>query len=165
MTVQDIIASLRREWSSPRRTSDSDPRSADFEVACYFEDSMQAELSNELPSDLRDFWKSCSGARLFEDRHYGQWGLVVLSPNAAAAATSEFKQRRARDFRVGDLVIGRFLGDSDLLMLRCDPTVPDFGHAIVVLPLDPRHDWEVVATTFAEFLGKYAAAEGNKFWE
>jgi len=118
-----------------------------------------------LPLDLEEFWTACGGARLFEDRQYGQWGLVLLDPLNSTKATSEFRRSRQRDFVTGDVVIGRFLGDSDLLLVRCDVNLADFGQTLVAQPLDPRVDWDVVGATFGEFLAKFAAAEGRKFWE
>jgi hypothetical protein len=58
-----------------------------------------------------------------------------------------------------------FLGDLDLVVIRSDPGQADFGHVLVALPIDPRSFWYEAASGLAEFLEKYAAAEGDKFWE
>jgi hypothetical protein len=63
------------------------------------------------------------------------------------------------------LVVGRFLGDSDLLVLRCDETAPDVGSTLIALPIDPRGDWPTVARSFREYLERLIAAEGDKYWE
>jgi hypothetical protein len=57
-----------------------------------------------------------------EDRQFGQWGLEFVDPAASDRHSAEFKHSRLRDFKHGDRVIERFLGDSDLLLIRCDPS-------------------------------------------
>ena len=165
MTLSSTIANLRSEWSQPRLTSDSDPSSADFKVACSFVDGGNTESIAGLPDDLAEFWTHYDGARLFEDREYGQWGLKLLSLAEANAQTDAFRMQRSGDFRDGDLVVGQFLGDSDVLIVRCDPTASDFGNVVVALPLDGRVDWDRVGISLADFLHQYAEAEGAKFWE
>jgi hypothetical protein len=61
-------------------------------------------------------------------------------------------------------VIGKFLGDSDLLVIRADETQSDFGSVIVALPIDPRPDWYHVAKSLADFLEEFAQSGGQKFW-
>jgi hypothetical protein len=63
------------------------------------------------------------------------------------------------------VILGRFIGDSDLLLVRADPQSPDFGRIIVVTGvIDPRPDWEIVAESFGEFLNRYVAARGDRYW-
>jgi hypothetical protein len=119
----------------------------------------------EVPESLQELWGEASGARLFEDSEYGQWGLVLLAPGVAAKRTNEFREERASQCRPGDLILGEFLGDQELLLVRCDRTSPDFGHVVVVLPLDDREDWDDVAPSVADFLEEYERAEGAKYWE
>jgi hypothetical protein len=116
------------------------------------------------PDDLAMFWGLARSARLFEDEQYGQWGLEVLDPQQACSATTACRAQRKKDFIDGDLVIGKFLGDSDLLLIRCDPSTTDFGSVLVAPPLDPRLDWYQVSHSFAVFLEKYVATSGDKFW-
>jgi hypothetical protein len=163
--MQDLIRSLTTNWSVPRRTADSSPSIPDFEVGCTFDAPEASLLVSELPNDLADFWKVCGSARLFEDRKYGQWGLAILSAHESSAQTARFQSRRAKDFVVGDRVVGQFFGDSDLLIIRCDANAPDFGRVLIGHPIDGRDEWEVVGDSFSEFLKQYVATEGNKFWE
>jgi len=166
MTIHETIATLQRNWENPRRTSDSDTNAPDLEVACSFEGGMhQTAVPENTPVDLETFWKHYKCARLFEDRQFGQWGLEILDPSESVLATSEYTIDRNSDRRIGDRVLGRFLGDSDVLLIRCDPSASDFGSIIVALPLDPREEWPVVGSSFSEFLERYAKSEGNKFWE
>lgn len=165
MTMTTVINHLKEAWSTPRRTSESDLNSPDLDVACSFADRGVEQLPSGLPPDLSEFWHTCGSARLFEDRKYGQWGLVLLNPQESTERSTAFQERRARDFMSGDRIVGEFLGDSDLLLVRCDPLANDFGKVVVALPIDARDDWYLVAPSFSEFLNKYTKAEGNKFWE
>lgn len=164
-TMTIIINHLKEAWSTPRRTSESDPSSPDLDVACFFSDSGVEQLPSGLPPDLIEFWRTCESARLFEDRKYGQWGLVLLNPQESTERSNAFRERRARDYMSGDRIVGEFLGDSDLLIVRCDPAASDFGKIVVALPIDARDAWPVVAPSFSEFLNKYTEEKGNKFWE
>jgi len=141
----------------------------DMEFACSFEDTVveNSTISREFaewPGDLVEFWRITSRARLFEDQRYGQWGLSILDPATAVAATQRFRERRFHDFLAGDLVLGRFIGDSDLLIVRCDPSSSDFGHVLVATPIDPRAQWSRIAKTFAGFLDNYIQACSEKYW-
>lgn len=92
-------------------------------------------------------------------------GLRPLPPVQAQAQTSTQRNTRPQDYIDGDLVVGRFIGDSDLLIVRCAQEASDFGSIIVGLPIDPRANWYHVANTFTEFLCRYLRAEGEKYWE
>lgn len=72
--------------------------------------SVAALPRGSVPHDLLEFWLACRTARLFEDVEYGQWGLRLLSPSDCARRTEVEFQRRPRDGRDQDLVIGEFLG-------------------------------------------------------
>lgn len=87
------------------------------------------------------------------------------SPDKVRLLTEKFRAQRAREYAAGDLVVGEFLGDSDLLIVRCDPAAADYGKIIVALPLDPRGDWYEVAESLGKFFEKYERAHGARFWE
>jgi hypothetical protein len=118
-----------------------------------------------LPSELSEFWNRVGSARLFEDEENGQWGLVVWSPQEVIERSPRITRERARDSRPGDLFVGAFLGDSDLLLVRSDKKAPDFGHTMDALPIDPRAEWETVGSSVASFLDQYVRASGDKYWE
>lgn len=121
-------------------------------------------LNRHIPASLGEFWSIARMARPFEDQEYGQWGLELIPPEESARATNRFRARRPRDFRKGDLIVGRFIGDLELLVVRCNPLAGDFGHVLVALPLDPRQEWYTAAESFAAFLDRYARAGGDKYW-
>lgn len=122
-------------------------------------------LGITLPLTIINLWNKTSGLRLFEDITYGQWGLILWSPNQVITEQEKRITQRKSDFRPGDLIIGELLGDADLLILRCDETSPDFGNIIIALPLDSREEWDIAANSLFSFLNQFLAANGEKFWE
>ncbi len=115
--------------------------------------------------ELRVLWENVSSLRLFEDVRYGQWGLILWSPEQVVDAHRKHVKGREQDFRPGDVILGEFLGDSDLLVLRCDPEAEDYGSVLIALPIDPRAEWYRVGTSLLGFLMKFVEAQGEKFWE
>jgi hypothetical protein len=163
--TQEILARLEREWAEPRQ-ADHEGKSSVLALSVRIERVTAAPtLDIAAPPDVLEFWRGFKSARLFEDRQFGQWGLVLVPPDRALALTERFHRIRARDAVFGDLVVGEFLGDSDLLLVRADPQASDYGAVLVALPLDRRPDWYRVASNLPSFLGQYARAEGAKFWE
>ena len=173
MTIGELIEGLVRDWPTP-----SDPLRVETLVSlrarcCATPITPGAELPAavlgplvaKLPPDLAELWSELESARLFEDPDFGQWGLVIGSPVRARALTRSFRADRAADYSPGDLVIGEFLGDSELLLARCDMAADDYGRIMVVLSIDARREWYVAGETFAIFLRDYARAAGAKFWE
>ncbi len=118
-----------------------------------------------LPLAIIHLWDRTSGLRIFEDVTYGQWGLIFWSPDRVITEQEKRIAQRQEDFRPGDLIIAEFLGDSDLLVLRCDATALDFGNVIIALPLDSREEWYLAANSLENFLSQFLAANGDKFWE
>lgn len=115
----------------------------------------------DVPESIAELWSQVEEARLFEDKQYGQWGLVLLSFERAKARTAEYYDERQRDAIDGDLIVGEFLGVSDLLLVRSDRRAADFGQIIVVDPLDRRADWCAVGSSLASFLERFERAEGR----
>lgn len=155
-----IVASFR-EYEAPRKWNATDP----FRLACTISGpACKHEVEDAwkgvaLPPVARDLWRVTAEARLFEDVDYGQWGLVLLPPAAARERTDASIQGRSEDFESSDVVIGEFLGDSDLLVLTED------GEVLVALPLYGRSDWFRPATTLGQFLDRFRETRGEKYWE
>ncbi len=166
--ISAIIDSIAREGSrlaSPVPVDGMPPMTFACSLSAHGASEAEiAALPSECPADLVEFWTIARGAKLFEDQQYGQWGLEILEPAQASAMTSLCSTKRARDFIKGDLVVGRFLGDSDLLVVRCEPGAADFGTVLVAPPIDPRRDWYSVASSLALFLENYVKAGGDKYW-
>ncbi len=168
MTVSESIELMKREGARLAKPIAVEGLPA-MEFSCSFaEDGVSPqELSAIHPDcarDISEFWKEARDARLFADQTYGQWGLEILDPQQAAYTTRQCQQRRSRDFVAGDLVVGKFLGDSDLLVIRNDATGDDFGTVLVALPVDPRAGWYCVGKSFAAFLDSFIKAGGDKYW-
>ena len=123
------------------------------------------ELNVLLPEDLVQIWNLTSGLVLFEDVNYGQWGLVIWSPDQTIIRHRRFVKQRRHVYEPGDVLVGEFLGDSDLVLVRCDPEKPDYGAVLIALATERRQDWFLAARSFFEFLTKFVEASGEKYWE
>lgn len=123
----------------------------------------QAWPGHRLPEQLLEAWSTARQARLFADTEYGQWGLVLLSPAASAERTETELRARSGEYHSGDVVIGEFLGDQELVVLA--DANGGAGRVLIARPLDDRADWDVAAVDLGEFLQSYFARAGDKYWE
>jgi hypothetical protein len=121
-------------------------------------------FSVALPADVQTWWNFVFRATLFKDIEYGQWGLRILSEEESYNQTLVCLEERRDEFEHTDVILGTFIGDSDVLFINCEAG-PDFGNVYVARPIDERKDWPKVANSFSEFLGQYIDSFGNKFWE
>jgi len=166
--IERYISVMKKDWNSPREPVHRGEKLS-FKLSCTFSDHGVEiidihKLKVDVPEEIKKFWKLSESARLYEDKTYGQWGLEILSPHDAMDETNKQLIERPNDFRDGDLIIGRFIGDSDLLLTRC-LREEDYGRILVALPIDPRPDWHWVSKSFGEFLNSYINEDGDKFWE
>jgi hypothetical protein len=135
-----------------------------FRLGCSLEapadpaDVEDAWPGRRLPDSLLEMWATCRSARLFEDLEYGQWGLRLLTPAGSAARTDRETRDRPDDMRPDDIVVGEFIGDSDLLLVTTTAVV-------VAGPIDGRDEWPAVATDLGAFFTSYVAELGAKYWE
>ncbi|EAQ79166.1 SMI1/KNR4 family protein [Blastopirellula marina] len=168
MSITDLIELMKREGT---RLAEPVPIAGmpAMEFSCLFTDEAvtQEELSVILPvchQDIARFWMHARNAHLFHDQTYGQWGLEILDPLRVANTTAQFYERRKRDFVSGDIIVGKFFGDSDVLVIRNNPEIDDFGYVYVALPIDPRSEWHLAAKSFEEFLNLFVKSGGDKYW-
>lgn len=127
---------------------------------------IESTLEVKLPEEISLLWSRASELRLHEDVNYGQWGCILWSPAEIIARHRQaFDWRGRDDFRRGDLIIGEVRGDTDLVVLRCDPSQKDYGNIIIALAIDPRDDWPCVASCIAEFVLAFLSHPDKKFWE
>jgi len=170
-SIDEVLSAVRSFGAEPRivvhrRGPSPFPlRSSVGQPAPWSPERVEEACAVSLPSELREFWNKVGSARLFEDEENGQWGLVIWSPQEVIEGSLRISRERVRDSRPGDLFVGEFLGDSDLLLVRCDKKAPDFGRTMIALPIDPRAEWETVGSSVASFLDQYVRASGDKFWE
>jgi hypothetical protein len=108
-------------------------------------------------------WAATGEAWLFRDVQYGQWGLHLLPPDEGARVTARERSQRPSEARPDDVVVGEFLGDLELVVLA--PSEAGDRRVLVALPLDKRDEWSGAGPSLADFLDRYYAAEGAKFWE
>lgn len=168
--IEQLIQQLRNDWAIPHRQTKSDLSREDLELVCQFaaQGATYTRVAASLgvvPQPLQDLWSNVEWAEFFKDEEFGQWGLKLLTPEEAATESTRQIQSRPEDFQTGDIVIGEFLGDSEVLVVRCDSNLADFGQVIVALPIDHRKDWYMVSASLDKFLTNYSQKEGEKFWE
>lgn len=169
MNIDDIVNVLRENGvRRPKIPGDQWVRPVVFVCSLANDEAGGEECDiaagGQCPSDLKQFWQRARSGRLFEDTTYGQWGLELLSPEKARHETLEFRRCRPVDSLDKDLVVGRFIGDADILLLRCDPNASDFGEVLVASPIDPRSEWDVIARSFGDFLNRYVETRGDMYW-
>jgi hypothetical protein len=126
-------------------------------------DKVYNPMMSLVPFDLKIWWEQIYKAELFKDLDFGQWGLIILPIEEALKETKESINERPQDFKESDLVIGKFVGDSELLVVTLEKN--KFGNIKVALPIDKRNDWYNVASSFTEFLCFYLQNNGEKYWE
>ena len=166
--VDDVAEALYalRAYSEPRDGLGDNP----FKLACSFDEPATGpEIASawpgvDVPHELVRAWLTSRQSRLFEDVDYGQWGLVLLSPAAAAQRTARERAHRSGAYRSEDMVIAEFLGDQDLVVVAPSESDPR-RRVLIALPMDDRPDWCGAASSVAEFLDRYLRAFGDKYWE
>ncbi|WP_157631098.1 hypothetical protein [Kribbella catacumbae] len=163
MSIQDILNECAVKYSQPQRLHGEDS----FRFACsvsFVPDGGRGLAGGEagIPDELTEFWRVCDSAKLFFDVDYGQWGLSLLNQEDSHARTVEYAEMRSADTRPGDVVVGEFLGDLDLLVLA--PSESGSSRIRVGLPLDPRAEWYSVGRDLEDFLKRYVGSLGRKFW-
>jgi hypothetical protein len=128
--------------------------------------SVESALGAQLPPEVVDLWAEAGGLNLYVEKNYRQWGLVVWSPTEVVAGNLRMRRvLRTSDLRHGDVIIGNFEGDTDLLLLRCDRAANDYGSVIIIDALERRKSWKVAARSLAVFLERFCEARGEKYWE
>lgn len=166
--VNKTLAQMKSHWCDPKVAIHRGSE-IPFKLSCSFNDGVEDKeltaIEANLPLEAKELYLSANGAVLFKDDDYGQWGLKIYSLNEITNATRQYFDERSRDSFEGDLIIGEFLGDSDLLLLRCDPKKNDFGSVVVVSAIDPREDWDVAARDLGSFLQDLYSFQGDKYWE
>jgi hypothetical protein len=163
--MQRVLTQMDSVWLSKQAVHAGEKTDLAFTTTVHWRDSPTEPERAILPVDVEGLWELTDGADLFVDAKYGQWGLRLLGASSASTRfETEFRQR-PKQFLATDLVLGEFLGDSDLLVIRNDPSAADFGAVVVAHALDPRSQWTLAAPNLLDFLVEYAARQGEKFWE
>lgn len=157
-----VVDAIRAEWSKPR-VSMHQHGECPFLLRSFFVERGAAVSEDRrflvCPAQLLAFWEVFASAELFKDEQFGQWGIEMLSVEDACVQTAFLAGSRPSDFRGGDVVFGRFYGDSDLLVMDT------FGTVLVCLPLDERKDWPEASDSLAGFLFRLYETQSSKYWE
>jgi len=163
--IEEILKEFKRDWAVPKTVTRDGYET--FPLFCFFEDGIPNFDSFAInpPNDVKLFWSHAGRALLFKDAKYGQWGLEILAPEASRDLTNTEKSKRADQFSNEDLLIGKFIGDSELLLVNCDHDSTTFGSILIANPILKRQKWIRAAASFNEFLDMYLAHEGAKYWE
>jgi hypothetical protein len=158
--IDAFIELLKNQYTEPQTF-----RVGDFALQSTLTDEGVSvnDYPYEIPRDVVAFWSKCRDATLFEDKEYGQWGIRILSPDDALKATIEYKEYWSDMCKDSDLIIGRFIGDSDLLMVSCDKS-NDYGYLYCVEAINKRDKWMLVSQRFLDFLENYIKWTGDKYW-
>lgn len=122
-------------------------------------------LRGERPDCLLDLYELTDGLVLFYDKQYG---LHIYSLQKSLIKTLEFIQSRGEQYVTGDIIIGEFFGDTDLVLCRSDKKSKDFGDICIVEGIYDRKEWSIVGTGllgFLDFISRYYEAEGEKYWD
>lgn len=166
--IRDILEQIVELWETPRipATQIDEPPENQVPLKCEVRRRNEPiPIEGECPHDLREMWSNFEDIFLFADDRRTIWGLHFLSYEASTAATFEFSSEIYTQFKVGDVIVGMFLGDLDRLLVRCDRNADDFGYVLVVLRDGLRKEWFTIASSLEEFFHKYSKAEGAKYWE
>lgn len=156
---------MSSEWDQPK-VAIHRGEEIPFKLSCTISSSRNVLCNGfRLPESLLDYYQLADESTLFEDQEYGQWGLRIFDINDSLNNTKVFKQERSRDFKDGDLIVGEFIGDSDLLLVRCDESCDDFGNVIAVNAIDARNEWSLISSSFDQFFLDYYESQGDKYWE
>jgi hypothetical protein len=135
---------------------------------------VERALGFEIPPDLAELWNRCGGLILHKEETFHQSGLLVCAPTDPDffKLNREYHEDNADNklfsgrLLPGDLILGRFWGDLELPLLRCDKTASDYGTVMIVPEMEPlRKDWYIAAPSLEEFLVRFMDAHGAKYWE
>lgn len=162
--VEKVLRLARTKAQTPTQAEETGLRLASKVSDAGADDEFNS-LRLTIPQDLATFWRETREALFLGDVDYDQWGLHILDPGTAAEVTAKTREDRSDDFESGDLVVGTFRGDSDLILIRMDSASADFGTIVVGLPLDERDQWFYTGLCLGQFLDRFVATGGQKFWE
>jgi hypothetical protein len=126
--------------------------------------TLETRLQVTIPFEMEQLWTEASHLELYKDETYGQWGIIIWDAERVLTRQEYVKSSRLHDFLSGDLAIGEFRGDSDIILIRCDPTQPDFGVIIIADPIMRREYWATAAECLSMFLHQLRESDGDKYW-
>lgn len=165
--INRIIDGVISEWrvpKTPARILAAGPTLTGL-TQCTAELAEKPVVDATLPPDVVSFWSLYKKADLFIEIRSQLWGLRLLSYVESKDETELFRTEDYSQYKKSDLVLGTFFGLPDRLIVRCDAEAVDFGHIDIVI-FDGKRDegYSSVEKNFADFLERYAQAEGEMYW-
>ena len=128
------------------------------------EKELEHKLKVQIPEYLHILWKYASNVYICEEINYGQWGLVLWNPIEVLHNNQGDPRFTAYHLEKGEIIIGEFKGDLDVVIIRCDKNQEDFGKIIIAEGMAPREEYEIVTKSLLEFLEKFMNDPTKKFW-
>lgn len=116
-----------------------------------------------LSAEFQHRWLLAGRVDMYIQEPIGHWGVVLWDPWEIDYFHKELHSDN--NLYRGDLAIGECKGDTELIVARCDPTRPDFGHVVIALEMDKRKNWPIVAPSLASFIHQYLDSPDKKFWD
>ena len=170
MSILDVIERARREppLASPDGLFPEQRYVCKvFDPITWNRSDVERKLGVEIPPDLVSLWNVCGGLTLYEDNMHFQWGLIVRAPPDPELfdLNKEYLEDVRECAQPGDLIFGRFRGDRERPLIRCDKSATDYGSIMIVDEMDIRPDWYKAAGSLEEFLVGFMDAHGEKYWE
>lgn len=170
MSVESVLREIAASAPYIRPGSSLDPpvvlESSVHPPVRWDPESIEKTIVGSLPDELRVLWSEASEIRLNCDNHYGQWGCILWSPDDLLARQRDSMSWRGGggDFRSGDLIVGEFRGDCDLVVVRCNALASDYGHVLIAVDTDERKEWPCVAASLSEFIARFQGDPLHKYW-
>lgn len=169
MSIRDVIERARRElpYVAPDDPFPESPSVCKvFEPVPWSRQELERIFGFEIPDQLAQLWDLCGGMMLYGDDLWCPGGLMICPPSAEELfrLNSDYQDRKSDSTALGDLIVGEFRSDLELVLIRCDRSDADYGSIMIVAEMDPRPDWKRVALSIEEFLIKYMDAHGEKYW-
>lgn len=121
-------------------------------------------LNIGIPEDLQSLWHYVSQLYIAQDMTYGQWGLFIWSPDETLENNQNDPRYNYYHLMRGEIIIGNLIGDSDIVIMRCDKNQDDFGAIILAEAIVDREEYEIVASSLSEFLERFLQSPHKKFW-
>lgn len=134
------------------------PEMEDVVLTCRLGDGVaDGDLPSQAVGELREFWRRTSGGLLLVDERFGICGLRLHDP-VLAKQTAQERASYGYPLFESDLVLGEFVGDTDMLIIDAQ------GKVVISAGSYPRDNWYIF-DSLADVLRRYVDAEAEKYWE
>ncbi len=128
-------------------------------------DELKRSLHVPLPIAYQQFLLQYSGAVLYYDDEYGQWGVKLYGTADFLPTNIRYWNMYEDEWPTSYLVFAESFGDADILILDtaqfvnekdCQVIDGDRGY--------PLRMWKSAAQSFGDWLDRLVIAQGVKYW-